>query len=86
MEWIREPFANGFEGGKIRSAEKHGSEWRIPELTEPNHRGYQFGQFKITGHIDSLPEEYAFINDCEYVNFSQCDDDKKKYQISFFRK
>ena len=74
-QWIRR--------GKIRSAEKHGSEWRIPELTEPNHRGYRFGQFKITGHIDNLPEEYVFINDCEYVNFSQCDEDKKKYRISF---
>lgn len=74
-QWIRR--------GKLRSAVKHGSEWRIPELTEPLNRGYKFGQFRIVGHVDGLPEEYAFINDCSLVNFYQSDNNKKLYCISF---
>lgn len=77
-QWIRR--------GKLRSAVKHGSEWRIPELTEPHHRGYKYGQFRIEGHVDGLPEEYNFINECCLVNFYQDDNDKKKYVITFDEK
>ena len=74
-QWIRR--------GKLRSAVKHGSEWRIPELSEPNFRGYKFGQYEIRGYIDGLPDKYSFIKAGAIVNFEQCAEDKKLYKISF---
>ncbi len=74
-QWIRR--------GKLRTAVKHGSEWRIPELSEPEHGRYRMGQYKITGHIDNLPDEYSFINNCSLVWFEKCRTDTDTYRISF---
>ena len=73
-QWIRR--------GKIRTAKKYGSEWRIPELTEFPLRGYKFGQYKI-GKEAVFPAEYAFISEYTLVSLEQDKTDKTKYHISF---
>lgn len=66
-QWIRR--------GKIRTAIKAGSEWRIPELTELHGRGYTEGRYFCEENIDNIPEEYSFLVSCGNVIIKQagCD-------------
>ena len=48
-QWIRR--------GKLRSAVKAGSEWRIPELSEIIGRGYRRGTFHWDDKLSDVPEE-----------------------------
>lgn len=66
-QWIRR--------GKIRTAIKAGSEWRIPELTELHGRGYAEGRYFCEENIENIPAEYSFLNLCCQINIKQagCD-------------
>ena len=66
-QWIRR--------GKIRTAIKAGSEWRIPELTELHGRGYTEGRYFCEENLDNIPEEYSFLVSCCHVVIKQagCD-------------
>ena len=66
-QWIRR--------GKIRTAIKAGSEWRIPELTELHGRGYTEGRYFCEESIENIPEEYSFLESCCGVAIKQagCD-------------
>lgn len=72
-QWIRR--------GKIRSAYKTGTEWKIPELTPPPSRGYEGAQYKWFSGIDNLPEEYAFLKDYVIATFYQDRKEKTKFHV-----
>ena len=74
-QWIRR--------GKIRSAVKQGSEWRIPELAEIRDRGYRWGQYARNEFLTDVPEEYAFINEYDYIGIDQDKDNKNFFTVSF---
>jgi len=73
-QWIRR--------GKIRTAKKYGSEWRIPELTDFPSRGYKFGQYKWDCDAE-FPEEYSYLREYSIASFEQDKVDKNLYHISF---
>ncbi len=77
-QWIRR--------GKIRSAIKQGSEWRIPELAEIMERGYSDGHYERMEYLTDLPEEYAFLNDYQYVDINQNKEDRNLYDVLFSMK
>lgn len=77
-QWIRR--------GKIRTAYKEGSEWKIPQLSPPPSRGYEGAQYKWLNGIDNLPEEYAFLADYVIATFYQDMKDKTKYHVLFVSK
>ena len=72
-QWIRR--------GKIRTAYKEGSEWKIPELSPPPSRGYEPAQYKWVYGIDNLPEEYSYLADYVIATFYQDMKDKSKYHV-----
>ena len=72
-QWIRR--------GKIRTAYKEGSEWKIPELSPPPSRGYEGAQYKWIYGIDNLPEEYNYLSDYVIATFYQDIKDKSKYHV-----
>lgn len=72
-QWIRR--------GKIRTAYKEGSEWKIPELSPPPARGYEPAQYKWIDGIDNLPEEYSYLSDYVIATFYQDIKDKTKYHV-----
>ena len=74
-QWIRR--------GKIRTAMKLGSEWRIPELAEVMYRGYAWGRYYRKEVLADLPEEYAFFNEYDYVVLSQNEKSKDLFDVSF---
>lgn len=74
-QWIRR--------GKLRSAVKMGSEWRIPELSEVRGRGYLCDTYYREEYIADLPSEYEFFNDYDYVSFMQNKDNKDFFDVSF---
>ena len=74
-QWIRR--------GKLRSAVKQGSEWRIPELAEVRERGYQWGQYARTEFLADVPAEYAFINDYDFIRIEQDKENKNLFTLSF---
>ena len=53
-QWIRR--------GKIRSAVKAGSEWRIPELAAPPRRGYTPGCYRWEEPLAGLPEGLEMLS------------------------
>ena len=59
-QWIRR--------GKIRSAVKYGTEWRIPELAEVIGRKYYNGHYEWSSEIPDPPEEIPNINDFDDLN------------------
>lgn len=74
-QWIRR--------GKLRNAVKYGNEWKIPELTDPPHRGYSAASYRWTEELEDLPEEYAFLNQFDLVMFTQSVTDKTIFNIAF---
>ncbi len=72
-QWIRR--------GKIRTAFKEGSEWKIPELTPPPSRGYESAQYKWLNGIDNLPEEYKYLKDYCIATFFQDPAKKSMYHM-----
>lgn len=77
-QWIRR--------GKIRTAMKLGSEWRIPELAEIMSRGYGWRRYYRKEVIADLPKEYAFFNEYDYVVLSQNENRKDQFDVSFGKK
>ena len=76
-QWIRR--------GKIRSAIKKGSEWRIPEIAEVMSRGYRMGHYDRKDILTDLPEGYEFFNDYDYVSIRQNSENKGLYDLSFHK-
>lgn len=74
-QWIRR--------GKLRTALKAGSDWRIPELTEAGGRGYIPGGYNWETPPAELVKDYPFAKDCTAVNFDQDEEDKNIFIISF---
>ena len=74
-QWIRR--------GKLRSAVKQGSEWRIPELAEISNRGYSWAQYTRNEFLSDAPEEYAFINDYDFISIDQNKENKGFFTVSF---
>ena len=75
-QWIRR--------GKIRNAEKIGSEWRIPVLSEmPGRSGYKPAYYQWFNGIHNLPEQFAFLKDYVFVGFFRDENDKKHYLVRF---
>lgn len=72
-QWIRR--------GKIRTAYKEGSEWKIPELSPPPSRGYEQAQYKWVYGLNNLPEEYSYLADYVIATFYQDMKDKSKYHV-----
>ena len=77
-QWIRR--------GKIRSAIKMGSEWRIPELAEIMKRGYTDGHYARKEYLSDIPAEYAFFNDYDYVDICQNRENKGLFDLCFSKK
>lgn len=77
-QWIRR--------GKIRTAFKEGSEWKIPELSPPPSRGYEGAQYKWIYGVDNLPEEYQYLSDYVIATFFQDRKDKSKYHVLLISK
>lgn len=73
-QWIRR--------GKIRSAIKTGNEWRIPELSELQGRGYSTGRYYFKEGLCGVPEEYAFVSRSNYIRIEQGEGDMYKIYYS----
>ncbi len=74
-QWIRR--------GKLRTAVKAGSEWRIPELAECLSRKYGYRNYTRMEILTDLPEEYAFFNEYDYVTLSQNEERKDLFDVCF---
>lgn len=76
-QWIRR--------GKIRTAVKAGSEWRIPELTEPpmKERGYRPACYTWNEIYEKVPEGFEYIHEYNRVDIGQNPDDKSEYCLWF---
>lgn len=73
-QWIRR--------GKIRGAIKTGNEWRIPELSELQGRGYSTGRYYFKEGLCGIPEEYAFVSRSNYIRIEQGEGDMYKIYYS----
>lgn len=71
-QWIRR--------GKIRTAIKEGSEWRIPELTPPPTRGYKTGTY-ITQELTEVPKALSYIQGCSSITISRDECMKDSYHV-----
>lgn len=73
-QWIRR--------GKLRSAEKIGSEWKIPELSDIPKRGYLPGCYQLNENCaEELPEEYQYLaKDC-LITIVQSVEDRNIYEV-----
>lgn len=69
--------------GKIRSAIKIGSQWRIPELAEPVQRGYQSTSYTWKGRLNGLPDRFQMIADYNRAEFFQDDKDLTQFHVRF---
>lgn len=76
-QWIRR--------GKIRSAIKAGSEWRIPELAEVMYRGYKWGRFYRKEYLADIPGEYAYFNEYDYVQISRNEERSDLFDVWFVK-
>lgn len=74
-QWIRR--------GKLRTAIKMGSEWRIPELAECLSRKYGYRSYNRKEMLTDLPEGYAFFNEYDYVTLSQNEKKKDLFDVCF---
>lgn len=77
-QWIRR--------GKIRTAKKLGSEWRIPELTDMPQRGYVSASYHWQEPLIDLPDKLRYLDEYGSATFMQDDDDKKLYHIYLYSK
>lgn len=78
-QWIRR--------GKLRSAEKIGSEWKIPELSDIPKRGYLPGHYMLNENCaEELPKEYQYLaKDC-LITILQSVEDRNIYEVLCFSK
>lgn len=79
-QWIRR--------GKLRSAEKIGNEWRIPESEDIPKRGYETGTYTINTEYairrEAIPSEpYSFLKDTESLTIFQNKDDKNTFTVMY---
>ena len=74
-QWIRR--------GKLRTATKVGTEWRIPELTELPVRGYRSARYEWSEKLTSLPDTFSYINNYNSAEFTQDEKDKNLYHVDF---
>lgn len=75
-QWIRR--------GKIRTAEKEGNEWRIPELTDIPRRGYEEATYSVIFSMNDerkYPDEYSFLEGALLIIIKQDRDDKNQYHV-----
>ncbi len=72
-QWIRR--------GKIRSAQKLGKEWRIPEFVEPAGGKYRDGIFMLDDKMTCLPEGFEYLNDYFCAAITQVDKDTYKMAL-----
>ena len=74
-QWIRR--------GKIRTAVKMGSEWRIPELAEVRERGYKMAYYHWDDVLTDIPKEFEFLNDYSGVTIEQDSGNKELFNACF---
>ena len=77
-QWIRR--------GKLRSAEKIGKEWKIPESEDIPKRGYETGVYYFNREYfrrrDEIPlEPYPFLRDTENITIFQNEEDKNIFTV-----
>lgn len=72
-QWIRR--------GKLRTANKYGNTWRIPEFAEPNKGQYCNVLMGWDAILTDLFPEYEFINDYDEVQIQQIN--KEEYKVWF---
>ena len=77
-QWIRR--------GKLRSAEKIGKEWKIPESEDIPKRGYKTGTYSFNidyfKRRDEIPlEPFPFLRDTENITIFQNEDDKNMFTV-----
>lgn len=78
-QWIRR--------GKLRSAEKIGSEWKIPELSDIPKRGYLPGHYYLNENCtEELPKEYQYLAKAFIMMISQSIADRNIYEVHCFSK
>lgn len=76
-QWIRR--------GKLRSAEKIGSEWKIPELSDIPKRGYLSGHYQSNDNCaEELPEEYQYLAKACLIMIVQSFADRNIYEVHCF--
>ena len=76
-QWIRR--------GKLRSAEKIGSEWKIPELSDIPKRGYLPGHYQLNENCaEELPEEYQYLAKFCLITILQSFADRNIYEVHCF--
>lgn len=73
--WIRR--------GKIRSAVKMGTLWKIPELTPPFKRGYTKASYSWDSYLDGIPKDYESIIEPGNLIIRQ-DEDRKGFTVLVF--
>ena len=62
-QWIRR--------GKLRSASKFGTEWRVPELSDKPGRGYSSGHYEWHTELPDPPEDIPVFNDYDSLYLYQ---------------
>lgn len=72
-QWIRR--------GKLRSAIKAGSEWRIPELSEITGRGYRRATFHWNDKLSDVPEEYSYLKEYSWLSIDQNVKNKNLFRV-----
>ena len=75
-QWIRR--------GKLRSAVKTGRTWKIPELDEISHRGFESAVYMWFKRLEDLPEKYEFLNNYSTILINQDMDNKEFLENSLF--
>lgn len=76
-QWIRR--------GKLRSAEKIGSEWKIPELSDIPKRGYLPGHYYLNENCtEELPEEYQYLAKSCLIMIMQSFTNRNIYNVYCF--
>ena len=74
-QWIRR--------GKLRSAVKTGRTWRIPELDEISHRGFESAVYMWSKRLEDLPEKYQFLNHYSTILINQDQNNKEMFDVAF---
>lgn len=72
-QWIRR--------GKLRTAYKVGTEWRIPELTELPVRGYRPARYEWSETLTDIPKEFSYLLEYNSAEFTQDISDKNLYHV-----
>ena len=74
-QWIRR--------GKLRSAVKTGRTWKIPELDEISHRGFESAVYMWFNRLEDLPEKYKFLNHYSTIFINQDRDNKEMFDVTY---